>query len=316
MRNNLVYEERIKDEREQNIKQEIDLNLSNDVEGEVIDETYELPFPVQDEIKDENVVISDSNAYKVVIYERKKSKLSSVLCSLCGKSCLTRASLKKHMRSHAPSSREKTTKDEIIKPGIYSCDLCSRKAKSKAHIKDHLERVHLKIRKFVCQVCGEKFLGMNNLQFHLTTHDNTRPRQQCTDCGVWVLDLKKHWRTSHNNTNPMICPHCGMQLQNNKKLSYHIYKHHAAAGKYRCEECQKDFKNALYLKEHVHQKHLGGFLYRCEWCDFQTNYSKNMPQHQKTKHKVEFEAARKAKLAANGPLPKSRLWQLKIESSD
>lgn len=177
----------------------------------------------------------------------------------------------------------------------YVCDLCGKTIRRYMDLKSHIEKIHLRLRKFQCHLCGDNFFASNNLKFHLTTHDTSRPRSQCKLCGVLVLDLKKHFKTSHNDSNPVVCNICGKSVMNEMKLRYHTYKRHPPQGKYKCTLCDKDFCNALYLKEHTHQKHIGGFLYTCEWCDFQTNYSKNMPTHQKLKHKEEFEARRRAR---------------------
>lgn len=188
----------------------------------------------------------------------------------------------------------------------YVCDLCGRTIQRFVDLRSHIEKTHLRLRKFQCHLCGDKFFASNNLRFHLTTHDNSRPRSQCKICGVLVLDLKKHFKVSHNDSNPVVCNICGKSLMNEMKLRYHTYKRHPPQGKYRCTMCNKDFCNALYLKEHMHQKHIGGFLYKCEWCDFQSNYSKNMPTHQKLKHKEEYEARRRAR-----PPMMSRLHEMK-----
>uniref|UniRef100_A0A336LLV2 CSON003343 protein n=1 Tax=Culicoides sonorensis TaxID=179676 RepID=A0A336LLV2_CULSO len=177
----------------------------------------------------------------------------------------------------------------------YKCDLCEKTTKRFPDLRSHIEKIHLRLRKYQCHLCGDKFFASNNLKFHLSTHDKERPRSQCKICGVLVLDLKKHFKTSHNNSNPVVCNICGKKLMNEMKLRYHNYKRHPPEGKYKCTICDKDFCNALYLKEHTHQKHIGGFLYTCEWCDFQTNYSKNMPTHQKLKHKEEYEARRRTR---------------------
>lgn len=204
-------------------------------------------------------------------------------------------------RKSRSKKRTYTTKHEP-----YTCDLCGKTIRRFVDLRSHIEKTHLRLRKFQCHLCGDNFFASNNLKFHLTTHDNSRPRSQCKICGVLVLDLKKHFKTSHNDSNPVVCNICGKSLMNEMKLRYHTYKRHPPQGKYKCTICDKDFCNALYLKEHTHQKHIGGFLYTCEWCDFQTNYSKNMPTHQKLKHKEEYEARRRAR-----PPMMSRVHEMK-----
>ncbi|XP_063706898.1 zinc finger protein 596-like [Culicoides brevitarsis] len=207
---------------------------------------------------------------------------------------------RKNSSQRRKSSKKRASRDP------YICDLCGKSIRRFVDLRSHIEKTHLRLRKFQCHLCGDNFFASNNLKFHLTTHDKSRPRSKCNICGVLVLDLKKHFRTSHNDSNPVVCNICGKSLMNEMKLRYHTYKRHPPQGKFRCNICDKDFCNALYLKEHTHQKHIGGFLYTCDWCDFQTNYSKNMPTHQKLKHKEEYEARRRAR-----PAMMSRVHEMK-----
>lgn len=249
----------------------------------------ETEIPVKEEYFDENAILEEFMPMKV---ETQNNSSCEEIES---------------PRKSSPNKRRKSNKKRTYtQKDPYVCDLCGKSIRRFVDLRSHIEKTHLRLRKFQCHLCGDNFFASNNLKFHLTTHDKSRPRSQCKICGVQVLDLKKHFKTSHNDSNPVVCNICGKSLMNEMKLRYHVYKRHPPQGKFKCKICDKDFCNALYLKEHTYQKHIGGFLYTCDWCDFQTNYSKNMPTHQKLKHKDEYEARRRAR-----PPMMSRVHEMK-----
>lgn len=71
-------------------------------------------------------------------------------CSLCGKGCLSAASLRFHLQAHAGR--------------LFSCRHCSMKFKLKHHLKAHLKRIHNLL---LCAKCLSTFDDVQLYNRHL-----------------------------------------------------------------------------------------------------------------------------------------------------
>ena len=59
---------------------------------------------------------------------------------------------------------------------------CSKVFKTKFDLKWHTEKVHLKVRKFVCDICDKHFASKQNLKEHRFIHTGQKP-YKCDLCG-------------------------------------------------------------------------------------------------------------------------------------
>ena len=99
--------------------------------------------------------------------EREHSKHDSeLLCSVCGKSFTTNATLKSHIQNN-----------QVEKKTVV-CDGCGKSFEDKKSLGKHKRQVHTneKDRKYVCEVCSKRFVLKNQLQSHImNVHIRTRP---------------------------------------------------------------------------------------------------------------------------------------------
>jgi uncharacterized Zn-finger protein len=82
--------------------------------------------------------------------------------------CLRRFANNQTLRNHRARVHEgKTSKD-------FECPKCHKKFIAKGVLKRHDETVHLKLRKYVCEVCGRAYGQNAHLQGHIRTkHSRT-----------------------------------------------------------------------------------------------------------------------------------------------
>ena len=132
-------------------------------------------------------------------------KAGSHPCSLCGKICKTRRSLKEHCNMHLKSEPTST---------LTSLPSCSK--------------------------CGKNFVQFNHLKIHMKTHKNRDPKA-CSYCDkIFTLT---HRRNSHEkaHTLPYSCSHCEMSFSRRKFLKDHARKH-TGEKLYECPYCDKSFE--------------------------------------------------------------------------
>ena len=82
---------------------------------------------------------------------------------------------------------------------IYKCTVCPVKFEHPWKIVRHVENIHLKVKKFSCDICGKSYQTKEKLQHHLMTHSGEKP-YSCDYCGKGFIrndKLKDHKRTLH-----------------------------------------------------------------------------------------------------------------------
>lgn len=110
------------------------------------------------------------------------------ICDKCGSRFSKRTSFSSHQRKQH---------------GRFSvfCDLCSRSFVSKFFLTIHMNRDHLKLRPFECNVCLYKSLIKVNLKIHMLTHG---PKSECKICHKLVANMNSHLR-NHVKVQCSIC---------------------------------------------------------------------------------------------------------------
>ncbi|XP_017066706.1 oocyte zinc finger protein XlCOF28 [Drosophila eugracilis] len=110
-----------------------------------------------------------------------------------------------------------------FKPLEWQCGQCDYNAPSKWDFQQH-QAMHLGLRNYTCEVCGQSCKTSSALAVHRRTHDQPK----------------------------LSCPHCSRQFRENYVLKCHIRKFHEDdnARRFSCNICLRRFQTAEILKLH------------------------------------------------------------------
>ena len=92
-----------------------------------------------------------------------------------------------------PGSFESQALKKII------CEKCDAPFEHKQHLEHHMNKVHLNVKPYECNLCEESFLTKNQLKTHLKKSHNVKP-YKCNFCQKAFFikaKLKTHLKRSH-----------------------------------------------------------------------------------------------------------------------
>ena len=143
-------------------------------------------------------------------------------CSRCFKECSTKPGLISHARKYHPQQVDAIVEikkvqepDEEVKAMMEKNEtswICRNCGKTKFHqfkIKRHIERVHLRRRKYSCSECNKSYLTRTSLNDHCRSHTGERP-YSCHTCERTFFrraTLAKH-KITHVEVQPVKCTLC------------------------------------------------------------------------------------------------------------
>lgn len=150
-------------------------------------------------------------------------------------------------------------------------------------LREHVDFVHRKLPREICDVCGKGCKNYGELTAHKKTHTEIKTVSQCDICGLYLRDLAAHKAKGHKiHLKP--CPECGKELST-KYLKRHMRIVHTKAKTFDCSVCQRQFYSKDTLKAHtdIHQ----GIRYPCQFCDMHYGSYRNRNKHLLSKHAEE-----------------------------
>ncbi|KAJ0170631.1 hypothetical protein K1T71_014002 [Dendrolimus kikuchii] len=209
----------------------------------------------------------------------KRNATLTHMCETCGKSFHLESLLRLHQKTHSKSEecaecgkmlkpsgllrhlekvhniKEPNSKKQYAQKGRLSCNECEYSAKRKWVLEAHVNRYHLKVKPFVCNICKKEFCGKSRLSEHMATH---------------------------SDSNTCYCSVCGKKFANKVCLKLH-FRMHTGETPYACDICGEKFRTSSIMKTHRVKKHLHKTV-ACPMCDSMFYMARDMRHHFKKTH--------------------------------
>jgi uncharacterized Zn-finger protein len=153
--------------------------------------------------------------------------------------------------------------------GASTCEYCGKHYSTRYDLKNHIERRHLKIFKFQCDICEKKFFRNYEVTAHkkrvhftkrrklrgsnVTSYKYKREKQSCPYCSKFIdkTEMNLHIQR-HLNIKPFKCDKCVRAFVRVADLNFHIKNHHEVSKEpYICSYCEKSFNRLTIYKSHV-----------------------------------------------------------------
>merc|ERR1712130_988330 len=114
-------------------------------------------------------------------------------------------------------------KKNLKRKSKFVCQLCDYSAKTKQHLTDHINALHLQKRDYKCSFCDKSFARHSHVKRHEDAHRNLRN---------YI---------------------CKQGCRSKRSLDEHMKKHSARTEK--CPACDKSFSGSIALQKHIKVKH-------------------------------------------------------------
>ncbi|XP_063390247.1 zinc finger protein 791-like isoform X2 [Cydia fagiglandana] len=176
----------------------------------------------------------------------------STQCQLCDKLFVSQRHFDSHMQRHA-------VKLNLVKSSTQICSFCEKDYANDNQLSLHVNKVHLQIKPYACDMCERQFYTESNLSKHKKTH-NLKSKEKCELCKkkfntrkAMVIHLRKH-----TGETPHRCPLCGKSFYSEFKAKNHMRNYHG--GTLYCKLCKSVFSSKYDLKSHVIMVHNNALL--------------------------------------------------------
>lgn len=218
---------------------------------------------------------------KFHLYEHTKmrhllKKQSYISCEVCGRNFLNEDKLMKHEKQHISKECQLcdkkfgTQKDYnnhiqrhavklklINKKRAQTCSFCEKECPNDNELSLHVNKVHLQIKPYSCDMCERQFYTESNLKNHKKVHSMSS-KETCEFCNQTLKCRKQlviHVR-KHIGVKPFLCQICGQSFYSTFKAREHMKVYHG--GRFCCRICKTTFVTKYGLKDHVNNEH--GFI--------------------------------------------------------
>uniref|UniRef100_A0A182MFG6 C2H2-type domain-containing protein n=1 Tax=Anopheles culicifacies TaxID=139723 RepID=A0A182MFG6_9DIPT len=178
-----------------------------------------------------------------------------ISCRICGKKFVNTSQRSVHEALHRKEETYEYEDELEEKPRWYAkrrCNICKHMFSNSKILSKHIKTVHLKIKPFVCNVCGYKCARKATLNIHIRQHSGLKPLA-CKSCTFRTADpsaLSYHERR-HRNERAYQCKTCGIKVVQPSALRCHIQSQHPQEyQQMKCTLCDYASINAQNLKRH------------------------------------------------------------------
>lgn len=169
-------------------------------------------------------------------------------CDLCSKVFSSQINFNNHMERHAMKFNIRTQNTK------QTCSFCEKECTNDNELTIHVNKVHLQIKPYSCDMCEKQFYTQKNLKCHKKVH-SLRSKEKCEFCSKGLKsrkDLVIHIR-KHIGIKPHQCLLCPQTFYSESLVVKHMNKWHG--GRFCCKLCKKVFVNKVGLKNHVNMVH-------------------------------------------------------------
>lgn len=168
----------------------------------------------------------------------------------------------------------------------HTCNECGKSFKRSSYLKKHREAIHHSTRRYICDICNERFTRHLDIDIHMRTHSsgndhsslNSITKQekngteskpyacdQCDKCYGRARFLKRHKMTIHLGIRPFVCNMCDMSFAECSPYKKHFLRH-CGEKPYACTSCSKSFTTNFEMKRHKMAVHDGIRTHACNQC--------------------------------------------------
>lgn len=177
------------------------------------------------------------------------------------------------------------------------CQKCGRTMRIKSDLNRHIQKHHLQVKRFVCDVCDFESFERASMLVHQKTHLPIEQREafQCNLCGKILSTrntLKAHIGTVHEENRLFACTICPKSFAMKNCLQKHIKKVHLKSKEFKCNICQVFVSQASYLKRHKEMMHPPDGIkikYPCDVCNQMFSTPHSLRNHIQVHREPEFE---------------------------
>lgn len=170
-------------------------------------------------------------------------------CPHCFKWFNSHSHFNLHLKNHIrPLKRKRNLK-------YYYCEACDYRSLNKNTLEAHINKAHLNIRPFICEICQKGFYKKRNLTQHFVTHEKKKEKT-CEICGDTFMNEKtliEHLML-HSGLKPFKCDKCGAEFITSGRRLEHIKRKHMEKDEC-CIICDKKFSLKKDLNSHLKNVH-------------------------------------------------------------
>ncbi|XP_026484169.2 zinc finger protein 62-like [Vanessa tameamea] len=169
-------------------------------------------------------------------------------CQLCDKSFKSQKHYDVHMQRHAVKFTMCENRD------VQTCSFCEKPCSNENELSLHVNKIHLQIKPYSCDMCDKQFYTEYNLSSHKKLH-SLFSKELCVFCNKTLKcrkELVVHVR-KHIGSKPHQCPVCRHSFYSDCKMKRHMKVLHG--GKYCCRLCRTVLPSQIDLKNHINVVH-------------------------------------------------------------